>query len=282
MIIPGTGIYDLSIVASLYCNLTCPHCQYSAGPDKTEWLDETVLDLFLKTLDWSEINSVGFYGGEISTNLEIWKGYIQAVDLSQLEYWNEDKRRYNRFKKPMWCVTNGSWSEKEYSFYQMIDFVRRHDLTVYISTTPWHRAHQDYRRLKLLTNTSDRFKFKKDDTKSRLLPMGRNYSEDWYCTRRCLREEATDRLAIMPNADIIYQKCDGIYPTVINVSSQVVTWTYVKYSLYHQTRCPMMTKDIGEPSWVVKAAACPETLGKEKLRFRLVSSHHATSTSIAR
>lgn len=155
----------------------------------------------------------------------------------------------------MWMITNGTWSTSDVKFHQMIDFAYQHNLEVFISTTPYHKKHQDVDKLKILVSSSKHFKFKKDDTKSRLLPMGRSYDADWYCTRRCERIEATERLAIKPNMDVIYQKCDGIYPTVANISPNTVTWHGLKYMLAHQldNSCPvlhpMKQRDIGDPSW---------------------------------
>lgn len=222
--IGGMGGYDFSIVASLNCNLRCPHCQYCAGPDETEWLDESILNRLLGTVDWDEINSIGFYGGEISVNLERWAAYVRAIGD----------------RSPCWCITNGSWSRSRHAYDQMIDFASRFGLTVFISTTPWHKDHQDVDRLQHLVRNSTRFGFKKDDTKSRLLPMGRNRHDNWGCTRRC--EETTgdpERLAILPNADIIYQSCDGVYPKITNVARKDAAWLNVKRAL-RNFRCPRL------------------------------------------
>lgn len=252
--ISGQGKIDLSFIASLKCNLKCPHCQYDASPNQKEWMDYDRLRDFMKTAigHWEVFNSFGFYGGEITTNIKQWSKYIRLINLIQKEY-VYGPRRYQKNKKPVWMITNGSWSTSDATFHQMVNFAYQNELQVYISTTPYHKPHQDIRRLEVLVKYADNFHFKADDTKKRLLPMGRNYTPDWYCTRRCEREEATERLAIMPNLDVIYQKCDGIYPVVANVSPPSVTWTGMMFTMHNRipTICPVLRgeQDIGDPSW---------------------------------
>lgn len=247
--IPGDGQIDFSIIGSLKCNLKCSFCMYDAGPQNGKELDDNMLVDFLETVDWSTVNSVGFYGGEISINTELWGHYIDAVN-------DAIKRGMNRrkWKGHKWCITNGSWSERHPSFYSFINFANGHDLRVYISTTEEHKDHQDLNKIKLLVASGDRFKFKKDDLKGKLLPMGRNKKELWTCSKRCLRLER-HRIAILPNGDVIYQKCDGVYPVIANIMGEQITWTKVMYMLNNQFRCPYLDEDMGAISWEMKAGA---------------------------
>lgn len=243
--VPGNGLIDLSIMPWLECDLQCPHCQYDAGPEHDEHLDRMELIKFLQTVDWADINSIGFYGGEVFLDLNTFGRYVAIVKSAQLNAGIKKTKL-----KPMWCISNGTFSKSASHFANVITFVHLHNLRVYISTTSYHKEDQ-HKRIRNLTKASDNFRFKKDDTKSRLLPMGRNYVEDWYCTRRCQRLEI-DRLAIKPNGDVLYQKCDGIYPVVGNISGNHVSWTGLKYLINTQFNCPMLHKDIdlGEPSWI--------------------------------
>lgn len=242
--IPGDGKVDLSIIGSLHCNLRCSFCMYDAGPSNGRELDRNILNAFLRTVDWDTINSVGFYGGEISTNLKVWGSCISKVDLHAPKKWNGHK----------WCITNGSWSKHHPDFYSFINFANNKDLRVFISTTEEHRAHQDPEKLRILVESSDRFKFKKDDLKSKLLPMGRNKQELWTCSKRCLRLER-HRMAILPNGDVIYQKCDGIYPVIANITSEEITWAKITYMLNNQFRCSYLNEDMGAISWEMRAEA---------------------------
>lgn len=249
MIISGNGLIDLSIMPWLTCDLKCPHCQYNASPEQQGDLHPGELYKFLHTIDWSDINSIGFYGGEIFLALDQFKRYIDLIKKSQL---NKGIKKHKL--KPMWVISNGTFSTAQSHFSNVVAFVHLHDLKVFISTTPYHKKHQ-HPRINSLTNISNNFSFKKDDTKSRLLPMGRNATEDWYCTRRCQREEATERLAIMPNGDVIYQKCDGIYPVIGSIRGNHVSWAMAKLYMKHYLKCPMLSEDadLGGPSWTKHA-----------------------------
>ena len=278
----GQGKIDLSFMVSLKCNLECPHCQYNAGPNHDEDLDIERLQSFIKGAvpDWDNFNSFGFYGGEPSLSLELWGLYILMIDEIQ-KYEVYGTRRYKKWKRPIWMITNGTWSTSDSDFHQMVNFATQYDLQVFISTTPYHQEHQNRKRLEILVRNSERFRFKKDDTRSRLLPMGRNYDDDWSCTRRCERIEETERLAIKPNGDVIYQKCDGVYPVVANISPSTVTWYGVKYMLAHQldNNCPVLhpitQRDTGDPSWRNKLEARfnpEEILPLEDRRSRYLSA----------
>ena len=253
MIIPGDGLIDLSIMPWLKCDLECPHCQYSAGPDNGGVLHPGELYKFLHSVDWNDINSIGFYGGEMFLDIRGFGQYIEIVTKSQ-EHKGIKKHKF----KPMWVISNGTFSTAQSHLSNVVTFVHMHKLKVFNSTTPYHKEHQ-HPRIKHLTKISDNFSFKKDDTQSRLLPMGRNATEDWYCTRRCQRQEATERLAVTPSGDVIYQKCNGVYPVIASIRGNHVNWITVKYYLKNYFKCPMLAEDadLGGPSWVKHAERVP-------------------------
>lgn len=250
--VPGDGTVDLSIIPWLECDLECPHCQYSAGPNKKEKLYQPMLARFLISIDWNTINSIGFYGGEVFLNPSMFGSYIQLVEQAQ-KHCGIKKTKF----KPMWCISNGTFTKATSTHYNTVVFTHKHNLTVHISTTPHHKKNQHEGRARSLITGSQAFRFKKDDTKKRLLPMGRNYTSDWYCTRRCQRLERL-RLAIKPCGDVIYQKCDGVYPVIANIGNDRMTWTQMMYMLKSQFKCPQLAKgidyfDLGEPSWKMRA-----------------------------
>jgi hypothetical protein len=254
MIVPGDGLIDLSIMPTLWCDLECPHCQYNAGPKhKGKTLYWREIHKFLFTVDWNDINSIGFYGGEVFLDMGHFAMYIDLVKDAQLQF-GIKKHKF----KPMWVISNGTFSTAQSHFSNVVAFVHMHNLRVFISTTPHHKEHQ-HPRIKNLAKISDNFSFKKDDTKSRLLPMGRNATEDWYCTRRCQRQEETERLAIMPNGDIIYQKCDGVYPVLGSIRGNHVSYQTAKYYMKNYLKCPMLSEDadLGGPSWIKHAEKAP-------------------------
>lgn len=252
--IPGDSKVDLSIIASLKCNLSCWFCMYSAGPNNGKILCHDSLSVFLGSVNWDDINSIGFYGGEISVDTSLWQTYIDTVD-HHINYQTNEAgnavKRTRKWKGHKWCITNGSWSEHHVKFYSFIHWASNLDLQVFISTTEAHKKHQDTEKLQLLVSSSDRFRFKKDDLKSKLLPMGRNKKPLWTCSKRCLRLER-HRLAILPNGDVIYQKCDGVYPVIANIMSKQITWTRLMWMLNNQFRCKYLDEDMGAISWEMK------------------------------
>ncbi|GAF76804.1 unnamed protein product, partial [marine sediment metagenome] len=76
----------------------------------------------------------------------------------------------------------------------------------------------------------------------KLLPMGRNATEEWNCTRRCLRDKKPKRFAVMPNGNIIFQTCDGVYPIVGNIENPFNLEEYLEQI----KRCRKYTEKINE------------------------------------
>ena len=250
--IPGDGTVDLSIMPWLECDLQCPHCQYDAGPDQEGTLSPAALARFLGTTNWNAVNSVGFYGGEVFLRPQMFSKYITIVKKAQKHCGVKPRKM-----KPLWAISNGSFTRSNSRHYNTVVFAHLHGLKVHISTTPYHKKYQHAGRARSLITGSKAFRFKKDDTKKRLLPMGRSAVDDWYCTRRCQRLERL-RIAIKPNGDVIYQKCDGVYPVIGNIMPRNMTWHKIMYMLKTQFKCPQLDKDVdyfdlGEPSWKTTA-----------------------------
>lgn len=197
------GLVDLSFIPSLRCNLHCPHCMYDAGPNKFQVINIRKLEEFTDTIDWDKINSCGFYGGEPSIEKPL---YTEVMGLIPINI-------------KIWIITNGSWSRNEMSYYNFVDWAYKHSLQVFISSTPYHKQYQNVKAIEHLVKNTDWIEIKADDTKESLLPMGRNYKEGWTCSKKCKRSSTPLRYAVMPSGEIIYQNCDGIYPTVGHYST---------------------------------------------------------------
>ena len=65
--------------------------------------------------------------------------------------------------------------------------------------------------------------------------MGRNYNSEWSCTQKCKRWNKPRRYALVPNGEIIYQSCDGVYPKVGTYVDQFRD--ILIYELYEMRNC---------------------------------------------
>ena len=126
MIAKGKAV-DFSFIPSLKCDLTCPFCMYSGGPHIEEQLDLEVTREFLETMDWSYINSCGFYGGEPVINLPLYQRFIDLVPEGI----------------PKFMITNGTWSTSDNKYNEFVSFLDSNKLFVIVSGTPYHKAHQN-------------------------------------------------------------------------------------------------------------------------------------------
>jgi len=189
---------DFSFMPSLECDLQCPHCMYDAGYKNTENIDLKQLKKFIRTIPFNMINSFGFYGGEPSINIPLYKTVMKMLPTVV----------------PKWTITNGTWTKYIEPRTDFMNFVDKFNLKVFISSTPYHTAAQDRRILSILRNYRDNYIVKKDDTLNKLLPMGRNSKDVWECTQKCKTMAGPERYAVMPNGDVIFQSCDGVYPVV--------------------------------------------------------------------
>lgn len=201
----SSGI-DFSIMPSLECNLRCSFCMYDCCPERKQQIDLKALESFLSTIPLELINSYGLYGGEPSINLPLYTSIIALLPATA----------------SIFIITNGSWSKPKDK--EFVDFVMSFDLTCFISSTPEHKEHQDLEYLEAITKLFRKnFIIKGDDTQGRLLRMGRGafigLEELPYCTVKCVQGMCPKRLAVMPNGDVIFQSCDGVYPVVGNIES---------------------------------------------------------------
>lgn len=172
---------------------------YSSGPDKKDTLDFEKTAKFIKTIDWSMINQIGFYGGEVSINLDLYKNFIDSLPDEA-----KQKRKFT--------ITNGVWSDDLDKTYDFMNFCIDYDLYLIISGTPFHKQFQDIERLEFLKETFPTcIRLKGDDI---IHPMGRASIENWSCTKKCMTYEVPTRLGLFPNGDILFQNCDGVYPVV--------------------------------------------------------------------
>ena len=206
---------DFSIMPTLECNLECSFCMYDCSSDTKLQIDFVKLEKFLPTIPEKAVNSWGLYGGEPSINIPL---YERVLDLLPKEV-------------PKFVITNGTWTKPFDD--QFSRFVSKYNLHCYISSTPEHLIFQDTYVLKVL-ESFDEYTIKHDDTKERMLPMGRNRTEKWDCTTKCLWNKKPLRFAVRPSGDIIFQSCDGIYPVVGNIDNPFNLSEYLK----QVSKCP--------------------------------------------
>ncbi len=188
---------DLSFIPSYYCNLECNFCMYSCSPKNNIFMDLNKTRKFIDSIDWDWTNSIGFYGGELSLFMGVWK---QILDYLPSEV---DK----------WCITNGSWSRNSQVTMAFMSFLQLYDIRCYVSSTFAHKKHQNSIAIDIFCSDGN-LKIKEDDTQGHLLPMGRNKKNAWDCTKKCERTHIAARYALTPTGNVIFQSCDGIYPVI--------------------------------------------------------------------
>jgi hypothetical protein len=195
---PQEKLIDFSFIPSLKCNLNCPFCMYDCDMEQKEILDIEKTEKFISTIDWSMINSCGFYGGEISINMPVFQWFIDMIP--------EDVPRF--------CISNGSWTTiSNELMWEFVAFLTHNKMFLVVSGTPHHKKYQDVHKLQMLKDAyPDGMRLKGDDI---IHPMGRAKKDDWTCTNKCQTYEVPTRLGLFPNGDVLFQNCDGIYPFVI-------------------------------------------------------------------
>lgn len=195
-IFPDEKPIDFSFIPSFECNLNCSFCMYDCGPLKMDELDLDKTVTFIQTIDWDLINSVGYYGGEISINMGLYQRFIDIVP----ENINQ------------WCISNGTWSKYSDFMYEFIGFLKKNKLFLVVSGTPEHKKHQDEGILNIIEkNYPDAIRLKGDDE---IHPMGRAKIPEWSCSNKCQGYTNPTRLGLFPNGDILFQNCDGSYPLI--------------------------------------------------------------------
>jgi len=191
---------DFSILPTLECNLKCSFCMYDCSSDNKEQIDLEKLEDFLLTIPAGVINAYGLYGGEPSINIPLYKRVVALLPVDAV----------------LFTITNGSWTRHTWQWVDFVHFVVNYSITCFISSTPEHTPFQDTYVLKNILRAYNCFAIKEDDTLKPMLSMGRysGHEDDPYCTVKCVRLNGPERLAVMPNGDIIYQTCDGKFPVV--------------------------------------------------------------------
>ncbi len=194
----GREKYDLSFMYSNRCDLECPFCMYSSSPNVEA---ENVLALnellqFITTIDFSMINSFGFYGGEPSLFIE---ENSRIMDLLPQSI-------------PKFVITNGTWSHGAMHTSTFLSWCKKYDLKVFISRTPYHRGFQNEEVIQVAVRDNDFITLKEPDTK--MIPMGRLAKPIIKCTSQCSWDIRPTRLAIQSDGSVIFQTCDGSYPVV--------------------------------------------------------------------
>lgn len=192
------GLYDLSFMYTRRCDLMCPFCMYSSSPEVNDALDLNLLQAFLGTVNFSMIRSCGLYGGEPAVEIV---GFGRVAEMLPLDV-------------PKFVITNGAWSQSDWRTFEFLTWVVRYDLRVFVSGTVFHRKHQDRKRLEALEKRGWLTLKKPDEN---FLPMGKLEGRPVQCTRKCAWADAPLRIAVTPDAKLIYQSCDGIYPTIGNI-----------------------------------------------------------------
>lgn len=187
---------DLSFIPSYFCDLKCDFCMYSCSDENTIIVELDKVKQFIDTIDWDWINSMGFYGGEISL--------FSTILADIIKYLPDEVDK--------WCITNGTWSRTLSQTQMFLEFIQRYNLRCYISTTSSHKKYQ--RQTLIEYAVEEGLKLKKDDTQGHLLPMGRNKNDIWGCSKKCKRMERAARYALTPTGNIIFQSCDGVYPII--------------------------------------------------------------------
>lgn len=187
-------LVDFSFIPSLKCNLSCQHCMYDASSSNPKALDMDKTGRFISTIDYSKINAMGFYGGEISCDYERYRRVIDLIPEGVIKF----------------TITNGTWSRDRDEAQKFIDFVKQNGLRVFISNTRFHRPFQDASLLEKIAREQG-FAIKEEDD---IIPMGRAGKDLWKCSEKCRRYSLPMRLTLNPDGKVMFLNCDGRYPVI--------------------------------------------------------------------
>lgn len=188
---------DISFMPSLECNHRCSFCMYRCSPEAKGWeLPLHMVRELVGRVNWEDVNSIGFYGGEPMCNLELYAKFYDTV---------------KHLGKPMFTISNGSFTSSRYELDRFWDFIKEHPMRVVVSGTDEHKAYQRKQVVDVLRGYPGLFLVKDGDE---MHPMGRLQTKVWSCTRKCIWVEVPSRIALFPTGDIIFQNCDGVYPVI--------------------------------------------------------------------
>lgn len=218
--------FDLTFMYTERCDLDCPFCMYESGPDVQGVLDLDLLEKWLRTMNYDRIASFGAYGGEVSVDYDGWTKCFEMV---------------RRECKPHFVITNGSWSTDPDKTSEFMKWAIMNRCHIVVSGTPYHRRFQDrevLERIKSISPEHVTLKPKEENFHAmRRLEGKMKFS----CSRKCMWWSRALRLAIKPDGSIIFQNCDGVYPTVGGIWEP---WTVIEQRIRllrasgFDVRCP--------------------------------------------
>jgi hypothetical protein len=177
---------------------------YSAGPDMHDQLDLDALRRFITTWDW-RVNSVGFYGGEVTLQLAAYKSICDMLPAGLQR----------------WMFSNGTWSAgPSERIHEVIQWTIDNRVSpIIVSGTRYHQPYQDWAVLESLARTWPEHIWLKAD-EGHYLPMGRLAGlMPFSCKRRCETDARPMRIAVQPDGSVIFQTCDGRYPVIGDITA---------------------------------------------------------------
>jgi hypothetical protein len=190
-----SNLFDLSFLYSRECNLRCPFCMYSSGPEVKDRLSLSALYDFIQTIPMDRINSFGFYGGEPTMFLNENAGIMGWLPQD----------------KPKFMISNGYWSRDQHDATIVKWYAKHFGFKVFVSSTA---AHQRVQNAEILAKFCERYpeQFEIKAAETEFLPMGRLAGRPIACSQRCDWDTRPLRLAVQPDGSVIFQTCDGSYP----------------------------------------------------------------------
>ena len=187
-------LVDFSFMPSLKCNLSCAHCMYDASPENGAVLDAAKTAGFISTIDFDKINSMGFYGGEISCDYAAYQRIIDMLPKEVVKF----------------TITNGTWFACPDKMRDFLDFRMKNRMQVFISDTKFTdliRTGKYWRGL-----LEKHFKLK---GRRQSYPYGQSlYQNKEDCSAKCIGYTNPMRLTLNPFGKVMFCNCDGIYPVV--------------------------------------------------------------------
>lgn len=187
---------------SLRCDLQCSFCMYDSKLYETEVLDLEKTSKFINQWNWSDINQVGFYGGEPSINLPLYQQFANLIN----------------YETSRFIITNGSWSTDTNKTMEFIRFVIENRMYLIVSGTKEHIPYQSRSVLHMLKSEFPKeIRLKGDDV---IHSMGRAKDIVHPCNSFCQTDDRVMRLAIHPSGNIMYQNCHGDYPIVQTIEDK--------------------------------------------------------------
>jgi len=175
---------------------------YDSGPEVRDGISLPLVGQFLSLMNQDDVNAFGLYGGEPWLCMRENTRIIEMLPPG----------------KPVFVITNGTWSKGSRARETFLGWARDHDLYVVVSGTAEHVRHQDRAWLEeyATAHPGDRFRLK--EAEAQFISMGRLGSEPSTCRLKCETGSGPTRIAMKPSGEIIFQTCDGQYPVIGHAS----------------------------------------------------------------